>query len=161
MQQPTKFTKSNPLVSNIKNWFDSLVAHIRVDQLMIETDTAPTQKKEFYSAVMTGDALQIVKTTRQISSQFYLETLLKDYLKNLIENKNLPQKIAFDLSGNKILVWAIINDEDELAENNLILSEAKVNSKYSEHGFSISSTVVEISDNLKIPPHYKEIHIVR
>jgi len=81
-------------------------------------------------------------------------------LKAQNSSKNVfPQKLAFDFSDAKILVWAQIKTEDVSTEDALILSEAEANSKYSDNGFYISSTIVEECDNLPIPSHYHEVKI--
>ena len=61
------------------------------------------------------------------------------------------------LSDSKILVWAVVDDNDEKTEDALIIAEAKVNGKYYEKGFYLNSTIIEKSDNLSVPPHYQKI----
>jgi hypothetical protein len=144
---------------DIRNWFDKLISHISVDKIMMETNTAPTEIKEFYTNAMLDDYHKMSKAVRDQSTKYFIVKLLEDYLSELKSFKIFPQKLAFDFSDAKILVWAQISNEDEKAEDALILSEAKANSKYSEAGFYVSSTIVEESDNLKIPPHYHEVKI--
>jgi ribosomal protein L16 Arg81 hydroxylase len=143
----------------INDWFNQFISEIKVDQMMIETNTAPAEKKEFYTNAMTGNVLGIFSSMRLESTKFYISQIVNDYFKELHENKANPQKLAFDLSDAKILVWAQIQNQDESTERALILSEAEANSKYSDNGFYISSTIVEDCDNLPVPPHYKEVNI--
>ena len=56
-----------------------------------------------------------------------------------------------------VLVWAEINDDDEQMEDKLILSEAKINAKYHLYGFDMESTIVETSDKLPVPNHYRSL----
>jgi hypothetical protein len=136
---------------DIRNWFDKLISHISVDKIMMETNTAPTEIKEFYTNAMLDDYHKMSKAVRDQSTKYFIVKLLEDYLSELKSFKIFPQKLAFDFSDAKILVWAQISNEDEKAEDALILSEAA--------GFYVSSTIVEESDNLKIPPHYHEVKI--
>ncbi|MFP4042533.1 MAG: hypothetical protein ACLFNL_06475 [Bacteroidales bacterium] len=92
------------------------------------------------------------------AKMFFIEIMLLDYLDELRKKKAIPLRLAFDISKSKILVWAEINDDEEELEKRLILAEALVNSKYYPHGFSINSTIIEKSDNLPIPSHYKTIN---
>lgn len=144
---------------NIRNWFDQLISHVSVDKIMMETDTAPNEIKAFYNSAIQADSYELSKNVRDLSTKYFIAKLLADYLAELNAFKMFPQKLAFDFSDAKILVWAQISDEDEKTEDALILSEAKANSKYSEAGFYISSTIVEESDKLQIPPHYHEVKI--
>jgi hypothetical protein len=139
----------------IKDWFDSFISNLSVDKLMIETDTATKEKSEFYKSLIYNRP-EVHQMARNTSSLYFVERILKDYLKELNLFNAHPQKIAFELSDAKILVWAQIATDDEQTEDALILSEAKANSKYSENGFYISSTIVEECDMLSIPPHYSE-----
>lgn len=94
---------------------------------------------------------------RESSSKFFIQSILKDYLQELKAHRRKPLKLAMALSDSKILVWAVINDNDEQTEDALLISEAKVNGKYYERGFYLNSTIVEKSDCLKTPPHYQTI----
>lgn len=142
---------------NVKFWFDELVENIRIDQLLIETDTAPLHKKNFYNTLFTGHESEIAASARVSTSMYFIKNLLLDYVTELKNFKLKPSKIALDLSDAKILVWAEIEDEDEETEDALILAEAKANSKYSDYGFHITSTIVEKSDSMPIPPHYQTL----
>ena len=62
--------------------------------------------------------------------------------------------MALDLSDSKILAWVELFDDDEESEDNLIISEAKVNAEFEKFGFKISTTYVEVCDKLNVPPHY-------
>ncbi|MGM0581720.1 MAG: hypothetical protein ACQETL_13625 [Bacteroidota bacterium] len=94
---------------------------------------------------------------RNKSSQYFIEKVVKEFLSELNSRNVTTNQLAFDLSDAKILVWAEIEDFDETSEDGLILSEAKVNSHFSDFGFHISSTIIEKSDNLPVPPHYASI----
>jgi len=155
--QPTKNTKQDVSDETIKNWFDRLISQISVDKIMMETDTAPSDVKNFYNSAMLEDYSALSKTIRDTSTKYFVGTLVQYYINAFAGYKVKPQKLAFDFSDAKILVWAEILDDDEKTEEALILSEAKANAKYSDTGFYITSTIVEQSDNLDIPSHYHEV----
>ena len=126
---------------------------------MLDTGVAPVKTEEFYNAAMHPDPYVMTKTIREQTTQYFIQNLVQYYFKELTSYKISPQKLAFDFSDAKILVWAQIADEDESSENALILSEAKANSKFSENGFFVTTTIVEESDKLNMPPHYHEVKI--
>jgi len=143
----------------IREWFDQAIHDINVDRMMMETGTAPEAKRQRYEDRMFGRLENVNLDSRKASSIYFLENLLRDYLIFLKEFNAFPLELALNLSDAKILVWAKINDDDDRAEDALLLSEAKANDKYSRQGFFISTTIVEDSDNLQIPPHYQRIDL--
>ena len=62
-------------------------------------------------------------------------------MKEIKDRDIKPIKLAFDYSDSKVLVWAEIDNES--FEDQLILSQAKINAKFSSEGFCISTTIVE------------------
>lgn len=124
----------------VNRWFDEFTSILRADQLIF------------------GDEKSLVHKTREASSIYFIKKIIKDYLFELKEHyKRLPLKLALGLSDSKILVWSEIKDDDEATEDALLLAEAKVNGEYYPYGFYLTSTIIEKSDNLDIPPHYHKI----
>lgn len=138
-------------------WFESMINTIKVDQLQLQTNTATEEKTRVYTNIIEGKHSENYLDMRNMSSQFFIEELVKEYISELSERKVSTNQLAFDLSDAKVLVWAEINDFDEESEDGLILAEAKTNSRFSNYGFHISSTIVEQGDNLSVPPHYSSI----
>ncbi|WP_370090222.1 hypothetical protein [Ekhidna sp.] len=149
---------SNDLTKEeIDNWFDELVASFETDRLTMLTDTTPPDKKEMYIDMMAGKLDKLASSVRASTSQFFIEQLVALYLKELDTRNAFPKKLAFELSDfSKVLVWAEIEDDNEEVEDNLILAEAKINSMFRKYRFDIATTVVESSDSIPIPPHYKQ-----
>jgi hypothetical protein len=143
----------------INQWFDKFISHLSVDRIMLETQTASKETDQFYKDVILENHTAMNSWARVSSTTYFIRKLVEDYLNELQTFKAFPQKLAFDFSDAKILVWAQIEDSDDATEDALILSEAKANAKYSENGFYVSSTIVEESDKLNVPPHYHEIAI--
>lgn len=150
---------NEPTAEAIDEWFNQFITHIKLDKMLIETDTAPAEKKEFYSNAMSGNLPQMFSSLRIESTKYYISKIVNDYFSELHNRKANPQRLAFDFSDAKILVWAQIATDDEPTEDALLISEAEANAKYSTNGFFISSTIVEDCDKLDVPPHYHEVKL--
>ena len=143
--------------NKMSEWFEGIIHSIKTDKLQLETNPAPEEKKDMYAKFIDGNFEEVMSSSRNFSSQFFIMNLMNDYLTEL-KDKNLKVKnLGFDLSNSSVLVWAEINDNDESTEDGLILTEALINAKYSEKGFYISSTIVEKGDNIPIPSQYSII----
>lgn len=152
-------TTSQAEVSNdlLDQWFSDMIDDLRVDHFMLQTDSATKEKKDLYNAFLLKDNNKIFSNMRSNSSQYFISSLVVDYLNELKAAGKNPLKLALGISDSKILVWSEIDDNDEEMENLLLITEAKVNGKYHPKGFYINSTIIEKSDNLNIPPHYQTI----
>lgn len=144
-------------LSKQDQWFESLISSIKVDQVQLQTSTATDEKARMYNNFIEGKHSETFSDMRNMSSQYFIEELVKEYISELNQRKVSTNQLAFDLSDAKVLVWAEINDDDESSEDGLILAEAKTNARFSNYGFHISSTIVERGDNLKVPRHYSSI----
>ncbi len=143
--------------SEINTWFEALTDSLRTDHFIYSSGVAPKEKKEFYDDMIFGDGNSAIRNMRSESTKYFISNILSDYITVLIEKGKKPLKLSVSLSDSKILVWAEINDNDETAEDNLLLAEARVNGKYYDNGFYLNSTIVEKSDNLPVPPHYQKL----
>lgn len=148
----------NPSV-DARDWFSGLISSIKIDDIMHETDTMDISKRQMYNAMISGDHDNVHSYARQSTTKYFIKNLVDRYFVELSNRKRTPKRLALDLSDSKILVWAEIENDDEETENALILSAAKVNSQFSQHGFHLSSTIVEVEDNLNVPAHYQEVTI--
>jgi hypothetical protein len=142
----------------IRGWFESFIESVSLDKFMMDNKIASKETDSFYRNIIFNKP-EAHRQARKLSTIYFLENILKDYLNELSNFGRLPKKLALDFSEAKILVWAEILDDDEDTEDSLILSEARANSKYSGDGFYISSTIVEQGDKLPVPPHYKQINV--
>jgi len=155
----TETTQHNLVESSNKldQWFETMIGSIKVDQLQLQTNTATAEKTRIYDNIIEGRHSEMFSDMRNISSQFFIEELVKEYLTELNKRKVATENLAFELSDAKVLVWAEIEDLDEKSEDGLILAEAKTNALFSRYGFHISSTIIEKGDNISSPPHYSSI----
>lgn len=150
---PPENTKSE----RIDNWFGCMLAELQTDRFLMKENLASVETKNHYEDLIFGDSWKNMGTIREQSTQFFIGHLIRDYIKELVSFNKMPKKLALGLSDSKILVWSEIEDNDEATEDALLLAEARVNGKYQSKGFYISSTVVEASDNMSVPPHYQPI----
>lgn len=153
----TSSNKSDLNDDELDHWFESFIDDIKTDHLLISSGVANEDKKNLYKAIMNNDSLVLAKTSRDLSTMVFIKSLVQEYIKELLELKNLPLKLALGLSDSKILVWAEIEDNNEEMEEALLIAEAKVNGKFYNDGFYINSTIIESCDNLNIPSHYQKI----
>ncbi len=140
-------------VDERQTWFDDLVATIRAHQLQLETNTAIPELEEFYKSIFSGSADALLKQNKQLVQKHFIPKIIFEYTKFIKDS--MPNKLAFDFNDSELLVWAVIDDDNFDQERYLILAEARINAKYHQYGFDMKSTIVENSDNLSIPNHYK------
>ena len=155
---PDNQTAINIFVSEgVKLWFNELVATIRKDELTLETGLASPEKEQMYKTFISGDNNKIFSTARASSSMYFIQSLVVEYINKLRSSDIHPLKLLLDVSDAKVLAWAEIKDDDFEMEKTLLLCEAKINAKYFQYGFNLSTTIVEKSDNLPVPEHYQDV----
>lgn len=138
--------------SAIETWFDNFIATLRTHQVQLETQTADTELKKFYEAILGGNVDELAHLGKTAAQKYFIPRIVVDYIKLIASNK--PLKLAFDFNDSEVLVWAEIKDGEEKLEKALLKAEAHINSKYHSYGFDMESTIVESSDNLNVPNHY-------
>lgn len=132
-------------------WFDGFIANLRSHQLQLETGTAPKETENVYKAIF-GDRVEFTYIVRKGTTQEFVKNIIYDYLKEI---DGMPVlRMAFNHTDSHVLVWAEIEDNDDQSEKELILAEARVNAKYHQYGFTISTTIIEKSDELDTPSQY-------
>lgn len=149
----------NSQTNEVNAWFDDMVSNLRYDEMLMDNGILNEEKKEVYNVMASGNQERISFLGKQSSSFYFIMNMVDKYLKELVKSNKKPSKLALELSDSKILVWAEVEEDDEEMEKALILAEAKINAYYSKYGFYISSTIVENSDGLEVPVHYKNVAI--
>jgi len=144
--------------ADISQWFDDLVSTIRVEQIQLESGIAIKEKQDFWRPFLENNSLEIAVKSREMSSRLIIPELIGHYLSGLKERNVILNSLSLQLSDSKILVWAIVNDDDEKAMDQLFLQEAVVNAKYGDYGFHISTTVMEKSDGCATPPQFHSVY---
>ncbi len=139
---------------DISTWFENLVNSMREDIEMFKLGIGDKKKTQMYEAAMNNDKDKMCSLMRESSQLHFIQSLMKSYVDELCKNDCHPLQLAFDLNNDEILVWAVIDDDDEGTEDKLWLSEAKINASFHKLGLNLSTTILEKSDNITIPAHY-------
>ena len=139
--------------TNIEPWFDDLVATLRAHQLQLETGTASPALQRTYEPLLAGNTDLIFKQSKDTAQQYFISKITHDYAQLL--GSQHPRKLALSFTDSEVLVWAEINDDDEIMERFLILTEAKINARYHNYGFDMTTMLVETSDQARVPNHYQ------
>ncbi|MCU0470739.1 MAG: hypothetical protein MUF58_19305 [Arcicella sp.] len=134
-------------------WFDNFVAELRVHELALETNTASEEVRSFYETIFSGNVDSMALMNKLHIQKHFIGKIIVDYVK--IIQQNFPLKLAFDYNDSEVLVWAEIPNDDEVIERNLIMAEAKINAKYHDFGYDMTTTLVETRDQLSVPNHYQ------
>jgi hypothetical protein len=142
----------NPSISN-QTWFDEFIATIRTNQLQLETDTTLEDLKRMYNILFSGNERETILHLKATADQYYIKSITVEYLHEI--SSKMPLKRAFDLDDSEVLVWAEIENDNEVIEDFLLLTEASINARFHQFGYDLSSTIVETRDRLSIPNHYK------
>lgn len=147
---------TSPTLQTVQEtWFEHFIAAIRTHQLQLETDTAPDDLKNAYSIIMHGSNNDMAMLNRLSANRHFIEKIVLEYME--LVRERMPVKLAFDLNGSEVLVWAEIQNNDEDMEDFLLMAEAEVNAKYHKFGYDMTSTIVEQRDSLDIPNHFTKM----
>ena len=144
-------------IDQMSTVLDKLIDKMNEVKVQYLTGTLPEDEEKLIREMLTGTLLDSAVLTNKSSAQVIITHLIIDYVKSIAEFPNTRQsRLAFHISNQEILTWVIIPDDREDVEFDFYRIEAKINREYRNRGFSMSTTVVEKSDNLNIPSHYKE-----
>lgn len=158
MVEKAQHTSQEQSIEEKRNqWFEELIHHINTDRDFLNMGIASEETENFYKKMIFGNPTTIVSEMRDKSTQFFISKLVMDYVKELKSLKINPLKLYLDHNDSQVLVWAEIKEDDESTEMALYKAEAKANAKNYQHGFHISSTILEDIDHVPVPPHYQNI----
>ena len=142
-----------PKQINEEDWFDNLVATLRLHKIQLDTYTASPEMRKMYDIFFSGDTDNMALLGKKNAQKYFIRKMVIDYVE-FIDGKD-SLKLAFDFNDSNVLVWAEIANDDEVMERSLIMAEAKINAKYHDFGFDMTTTLVETRDHLSIPNHYQ------
>lgn len=134
-------------------WFDDLISTLRVHEIQLDTETAHPEIKKLYDVIISENFDEMFRLNKVAAQEFFVKKIIVEYLRLL--GDTLPTKLAFDYNDSEVLVWAEIMNKQEDLERKLTLAEAKINAKFHPYGFDMESMIVEKSDGLRVPNHYK------
>jgi hypothetical protein len=139
--------------NKIEQWFENFIDTITAHGYMMTTGTASEEIKGIYESIIANDELRLAHISRVAAQATLAKKTTISYLKNL--SNIFPSKLAFQNNDSEILVWAEIEDDDWDMEKHLIKAMGKTNAQTHQYGMDVIMTIVEKSDNLSIPNHYK------
>lgn len=145
----------------MSEWFDKFTFDLHVEKTKHQTGTLNEEMKKFYEELMVGEGEIMAEYSKKSANDYFRKIITLEFLKRLsIGGACKINKLAIHYSLNSVLVWSVIDDNDEEAENYLILLQAKINAKYQDKGYRVSNTIIEKSDNATVPSHYREVELV-
>jgi hypothetical protein len=134
-------------------WFETTIQELRDDYRDIKLGIAPKEKEEFYNKLINNNDELLNEAKERLSIQF-LQKALQAYGAEIANSEHQPLKIALNHTDSKLLVFAVIRDDDEATEDMLLSAAAEVNYKFEKYGIFVSTMIIEESDNYPIPSHY-------
>jgi hypothetical protein len=137
-------------------WFKNLISGMRPEQLHFQSVMDDENTKALYQHLVAEDGA-IFQNIRRDATQVLIKNVILKFLQEVLERNALPDTLAFSLTPAAILVWAEIDDDNEVLEDNILLAETKTNAYANQFDMSIETLVVEKSDLLQVPTHYIEI----
>lgn len=160
---PTLLNLEKSIKEKTSDWFEKTIHDLSADKLTYETSTLNSESKGFYEIMASGDVEVLMETVSSTMQKYFFTELIRSFINELfmVRKSSHPKKLAFDYKGKQIMIWVEIPFNDEKMEDNIFLSEAVVNYKFINSGFNISTTIVEDSDRLAIPPHYINFEMER
>ncbi len=149
--------KSILSTDEIHAMFDKLAEELEEDRVAMVTGIASEEKVTFFERMIRGDDTGLAKSIRDQSTVAIITNLIGDYVNFLSELESAPSIVAFQFGHSIGNIWLEVDDDDDELIHQLILLEAKINSKYrKEFGYALSSMIVEKSDGIDIPSNYSK-----
>jgi hypothetical protein len=137
---------------------DQIASYLKGEELEIETGVAPIGKKEIWEQIFKGNFLPMLKSNQIQNNEILGIHLALSFLQNLKKiHQNLPNKLALSQKNNKVFVWAEVPDNDDDMVDAVLASVIDANFEHRDGGLTISPMIVQESENLQVPPHYKLI----
>lgn len=155
--------ESTTEVNKHNEWFSLFINQINEgimkDKEALEKGDASKETIAFYQSLIKRDSKALIMARDSITDSLISDIVIS-YIHKIKERNIRPLKLAFDLSINKIMVWAEINADDEKTEMDLIRVESIINGEFFANSkIYLDSTIVENSDELPIPLHYKRVSL--
>ena len=149
---------SNSIASQRDQWFEDMIAQLRIDQLQLETNTASREKREHYEALIVGDAESILLQQQLRVTHHFVSRLVRTFVEKALPYFSKISRLAATANDAEVLMWIELKEEDESLEDQLTMVEAEVNAAYHNQGYDLDMMIVEVADAIPTPEHYVEIY---
>lgn len=150
---------NSSIPENIDQWFSDFISQLQADYFLLKEGFARDETINKYKVLISGDSFSMVKQARQHSFFILSQTIIVDYINSLIKENAQIEKFGLKLSNAAIHIWVEIQDDDETTEELLYDIEGNLNHKYSNEGFHISTTIIEVSEKISMPSHFIEFSL--
>jgi hypothetical protein len=137
-------------------FIDQVAAYIKGEELEITAGVAPTQKKEIWEQIFKGNYLPMLKVNQNNNNEILGVQIALSFIQNLqATHKTKPHKLALSQKHNKVYIWAEIADGDDVMMESILAAVIDANFEHRDSGMSLSPMIVEQSDKLSVPSHFK------
>jgi len=137
-------------------FIDQVAAYIKGEELEITSGVAPTQKKEIWEQIFKGNYLPMLKVNQNNNNEILGVQIALSFIQNLqATHKTKPHKLALSQKHNKVYIWAEIADGDDEMMESILAAVIDANFEHRDSGMSLSPMIVEQSDKLSVPSHFK------
>lgn len=112
------------------------------------------EMRDSYKSWMKGDVLKMSGKSKRLSTKTIIRIIIIEYL-NLLRTHNLSlRKLALDVSGNNVVAWIEIQDNDQEAKHTLSDVESTINARFfADTKIFFISVIMEQSNAIE-PPEY-------
>lgn len=136
---------------------NDVVSTIKSHQLMLNTGMLDDAKVRLYDNLRKGRFDEIKNEAYNRYQEEFLQKVLIDYIFEVNALEKKPDKLLINVTKHSIMVWGIIDFEDEDLENSLYLKEAEINARNTKLGINVMTKIAYKEDHLDIPKEYIEI----
>lgn len=138
-----------------REFFSDLVTHINLTEFLYSNKYMGEKEFEMWNSAINKNFDPMMIYNRKSSNLFCIQKAFKEFIVALKSEKDAKiKKLAVETSGSKLLVWAEVEDDDRASLRSILYADSVANLKIDELGYSISTTVVETSDEVPVPSHY-------
>lgn len=146
---------------NYNRFFNSLISDVvstlKSHELMITAGVLDDAKVRLYENLRKGRFDEIKYEALRSYQEEFLQKILIDYIFELNDLQNRPSSIFINIMKHSIMVWAIVDFNDDEIQNNLYLTEAKINARNTQLGINVMTKIVYPEDGLEVPEQYIRI----
>ena len=156
MRMETEIINTKNKETGFDYFIDQVAAYVKGEELEITAGVAPTQKKEIWEQIFKGNYLPMLKVNQNNNNEILGVQIALSFIQNLKAiHKSKPHKLALSQKNNKVYIWAEIADGDDETMEAILASVIDANFEHRDSGISLSPMIVEQSDNLSVPAHFK------
>lgn len=139
--------------------FKSLVDSLEISKYLYENDMSPPKEKALIDAILEQNVNQQLSIIRGSTTEGCAALAYAEFIKEFgRRSKRPPEKLAVEMTGSKLLIWAEIKEGDEDLLDALLLADARTTTTMQEHSYATSIIVVDSEDHIDVPNHYQVVY---